>query len=345
VIVRGPQASVGLAIAATLLGACSGATGFNGPRPGPTEAAESTIAGGTSAGTGLSLFVEPQATMAPVYRFLASARRSVEMTMYELSDPEAEQILVADEHRGVRVRVLLDSGSSGGYVNQDAFRTLSAGGVQVAWGNDTTIFHQKTITVDATASMIMTANLTPQYYATTRDFVVVDSQIDDVRAIESVFGSDWTGAPPATEPTGADLVWSPGAAPALTAFISSAKRSVVVENEEMDSVPIEDALRADALRGVRVTIVMTADPSWAFALSKLESAGARVVLYPDDPDALYIHAKVIEVDATRAFVGSQNFSTSSLLYNRELGLITSDRAVIVPLDRVLAGDVSGNATP
>ena len=50
------------------------------------------------------------------------------MTMYELSDPTAEQILIADHKRGVRVRVLLDHDYSGGSVNQAAYATLSSAG-------------------------------------------------------------------------------------------------------------------------------------------------------------------------------------------------------------------------
>ena len=148
--------------------------------------------------------------MTPLYDFMSSARQSLDMTMYELSDTTAEQILIADHKRGVRVRVLLDHDYSGGSVNQAAYATLSSAGVPVAWANDSEIFHQKTITVDGDESAIMTGNLTPQYYATTRDFVVMDSQAADVAAIESVFATDWSGAAPSPGPPGVDLVWSPG---------------------------------------------------------------------------------------------------------------------------------------
>ena len=60
--------------------------------------------------------------MTPLYTFMSSARQSLDMTMYELSDPAAEQILIADHKRGVRVRVLLDHDYSGGSVNQDCVR-------------------------------------------------------------------------------------------------------------------------------------------------------------------------------------------------------------------------------
>jgi cardiolipin synthase len=303
------------------------------PTPTPTTAPPAA----------LSLLVEPQAGMTPLYDFMSSARASLDMTMYELSDPTAEQILIADHARGVQVRVLLDHKFSGGTVNQAAYAALSAAGVLVAWTSSSEIFHQKTITVDGGQSAIMTGNLTSKYYATTRDFVVMDHQAADVAAIESAFTKDWSGAAPSPAPPGLDLVWSPGSEPQLANLINSATHTLVVENEEMNSTSVEAALDTAASRGVDVTVVMTTDSEWDSAFSQLESHGVHVVLYPDTASALYIHAKVIDVDRATAFLGSENFSTASLNYNRELGLITSSAAVLGPLNSTLAGDVAGGS--
>jgi cardiolipin synthase len=278
--------------------------------------------------------------MSPIYEFMSSAHKTLDMTMYELSDPTAEQILISDHNRGVRVRVLLDRAFDGASVNQSAYSTLNSAGVPVTWANDSEIFHQKTITVDDAESVIMTGNLTSEYYATTRDFAYMDGLPSDVTAIESVFNSDWGGAAPSPGPTGADLVWSPGSGSQLVALINSATRSVIVENEEMDSAAIENALEGDAKRGVAVTVIMTSDSEWDSAFSQLEANGVRVVLYPDTESALYIHAKVIDVDGTRAFIGSENFSTSSLDYNRELGVITASGSVLGTLNSTLMSDTS-----
>jgi cardiolipin synthase A/B len=283
--------------------------------------------------------------MTPLYDLMSSATRSLDMTMYELDDPTAEHILISDAQRGVTVRVLLDEYYEGGSVNQGAYEELQEGGVEVRWANDTEIFHQKTITVDNATSAIMTGNLSSQDYSTTRDLVVIDRQPQDVSVIEQVFSEDFAGGAPSAGPTGQDLVWSPGSEETLSSLITSATRSVTCENEEMDSSYIESALEADAKRGVDTTVVMTADSSYDTAFSALQSAGVHVVLYPDTSSALYIHAKVIDVDGTRAFVGSQNFSDASLNYNRELGIITSSAAVLGPLNSVLEGDATGQATP
>jgi phosphatidylserine/phosphatidylglycerophosphate/cardiolipin synthase-like enzyme len=187
----------------------------------------------------------------------------------------------------------------------------------------------------------MTGNLTSQYFATTRDFTIIDRDPAAVSAIESVFASDWSGAPLVSGPDVAGLVWSPGSEPALVGLIDSARHSLLVENEEMDSSDVESALEAASLRGVDVDVVMTADPEWNAAFTALTGSGVHVATSPDVPSALFIHAKAVVADDTTAFVGSQNFSTSSLDDNRELGVVTADPAVVDPVTQTLAADFAG----
>lgn len=287
---------------------------------------------------------EPNEGMQPIYSLMSSARHELDMTMYELADPEAVDILESDAARGVRVRVILDKAYSGGDVNAGAYSALRSNGVQVHFAPAGTIFHQKTITVDDHTSAIMTLNLTSEYYASTRDFAVLTTDRADVKAIEQVFEADWSDAgPPETGPPGASLVWSPGAEGSLLAVIGSAQHSLLVENEEMDEPQIVDALEAAARDGLRVEVVMTDSPSWAGAFGGLVAAGVKVSTYSSDA-SLYIHAKVIVADGTTAFVGSQNFSVSSLDYNRELGIIIRNGAIVRSLARTLEADFSG-ATP
>ena len=57
---------------------------------------------------------------------------------------------------------------------------------------------------------------------------------------------------------------------------------------------------------------------------------------------VYIHAKVICVDCTAAsgvvFIGSENFSTSSLSYNRELGVVTTSLNAIHAVESAVESD-------
>lgn len=291
--------------------------------------------------------MEPNDGYGPVDAFIAGARHRVDMTMYELADPTAEAALTADAARGVDVRVLLDADDEGASVNGPASQALAAGGVHVAWSYRGEIFHQKTITVDGATSLIMTGNLTAQYYATTRDFAVYDTDATDVAAIETTFTADFAGGSPAPAPPADYLLWSPNSEAALVALIGSAQHTLVAESEEMDSAAIAGALETDAQRGVDVDVVMTDSSSWSSAFARLQAAGVHVLVYEGE-SPLYIHAKVVLVDAgltdQQVFVGSQNFSTASMVYNRELGVITTVPAYVNPIASTLAGDVAG-ATP
>ena len=292
----------------------------------------------------LRVLTEPGAGIGPIYGLIAGARSSVDLSMYELADPTAEADLAADAARGVDVRVILDR-----YLemarNGAAYEYLTAHGVHVRWGPASTIYHQKTLTVDDATSVIMTLNLVAEDYPGSRDFAVIDTDRADVAAVVATFNADFAGQP-VTPPHGADLVWSPTNAEAsVLAVINGASRTLAVENEEMDDPAVTTALAGAARRGVDVRITMTADPEWDPAFTELARAGAHVRLYPDDSDAPYIHAKAIVADAglpgQQVLVGSQNFSVASLDYNRELGILTRNRAVIAAVSAALASDFAG----
>jgi cardiolipin synthase A/B len=321
--------------------------------PSPVPARSATT--GTSAtknyaprGTGsLRVVTEPEAGIGPIYQLITGAHSSVELSMYELADPAAESDLAADAERGVNVRVILDQHLEKS-ANTAAYDYLAAHGVQVRWGPAGTTYHQKTLTVDDTLSVIMTLNLVAEDYPGTRDFAVIDTNHADVAAIVSTFNADFAGRA-ITPPGGSDLVWSPtNAETSILSVISGAVRVLAVEDEEMDDPAVTSALAAAARRGVDVTITMTADPEWDQAFAELARAGAHVRLYPDDSSALYIHAKAIVADAglpgQQALVGSQNFSAASLDYNRELGILTNDAAVVAAISTALASDYA-QATP
>jgi cardiolipin synthase A/B len=294
--------------------------------------------GSATATPALALITEPNAGYAPIDAFLASARHRLDLTMYELDDQNAESILAADASRGVNVRVLLDR-EYVGEANSPAFAYLAAHRVHVRWASSqVAITHEKSFVVDGRVAVIMTGNFTSRYYASDRDFAVVDRNTADVSAIERVFALDWTNRS-VTPGAGSDLVWSPGSEEALVALIGSARHRLIVENEEMSAEPVISALESAARRGVMVEVVMTESDEWDSALTALARDGVRVRTYAYDAP-LYIHAKAISVDGRRVFLGSQNFSTESLDYNRELGLITTAAPIVGRVTSTLAGDYS-----
>jgi phosphatidylserine/phosphatidylglycerophosphate/cardiolipin synthase-like enzyme len=292
------------------------------------------------------LIIEPDDGMAPIYELLRAPHHTLDLTMYALADPTAEAVLASDAMRGVRVRVVLD-GRLEHNRNRPAYDYLRSRGVAVRWSSSRYFAtHEKAFVIDATTAVVMSLNLTSQYYATTRDVAVVDSDRRDAAAIESVFGADFDGRGSPT-PAADDLVWSPGQSLAdLVALVGSARHTVVLESEELSSAEVIAALHAALQRGIAVSIAMTYDERWRAAFDRLLAAGARVgVMYGERPR--YIHAKLVVVDAgtahARAFVGSENLSDSSLRRDRELGIVLLRPRLVSQVDQVIAADLAAGS--
>jgi cardiolipin synthase len=300
---------------------------------GSSGSSSSTAAAAVPSGPSVAgaLIIEPNAGFSAVYNLIAHAKRSIDLTMYELSDTTAESDLGAAAKRGVAVRVILDRKEKSS--NTKAYDYLREHSVKVVWSSSKFEYtHQKTLVVDGSEAVIMTANLTSQYYSTSRDFLVTDTSRPDVDAIGAVFDADYAHHS-VTPGDGQDLVWSPtDSQDKLLALINGAHHSLRIYSEEMGDATIEKALIAAAKRGVDVQVTgENTDGEYDSDFKKLTEGGVHVSYYSDE-NGFYIHGKVVEADygasGAKVFIGSENFSSTSLNRNRELGLITSNGSVM-----------------
>lgn len=264
-----------------------------------------------------------------IYDFINSATTSLDMTMYELEDTTAVNDLIALEDDGVTVRVVLDRQHQS--ANSSAYTALTNAGVGVVWSSSSFVYtHQKTITVDDTKSLILTGNLTSQYYSTGRDYGVFTDDTRDVAAIEKVFNADYAGT--SITPTDGDhLLWSPtDSRSRLLSVINAATTTLDVEELEFSDSTVVNAIVARAKAGVTVRVVLETPSSYSSEVSEVEAAGGTVVGY-SDPNGFYIHAKAMVADyglsTQEVEAGSMNISSNSLSNNRELGIILTGTGV------------------
>ena len=306
-------------------------SGPAGPAPsGPAAPAQSG-----------ALITEPAAGFSPVYHLIKHARHWIDLTMYEFSDTTAEHDLAAAARRGMTVKVVLDQREKSH--NSATFDYLGSHGVKVVWSSPSFEYtHQKTLLVDGSTAVIMTANLTSEYYSSTRDFLVMDTKPADMAAIAQVFNADF--AHRAVHPgDGRDLVWSPTDSQAqILALIDGARKSLRIYSEEMGDATIEDALIKAAHRGVDVRVCgENTGGEYDSDFSRLAAGGVHISYYSSS-HGFYIHGKVIEADygtsRARVFIGSENFSAASLNRNRELGLITASQKVMSSIASTFAAD-------
>ena len=289
----------------------------------------SNVSPATATPEPLRPFLEPDAKDEPVIAALKSAKKSVFMAMYLLTDNNVIDALKQARGRGVDVQVLLEPRPGGGGTgNQPAISELRAANVTVKTSNSAyRLAHQKTIVVDERMALIMTLDQVRDSFATNREFGIVDTVPEDVAEIVTVFQADWDGREPVvSNPT---LVWSPmNARERLLAFIDQTQRTLDVEAEQMQDDEVEAHLIAAVGRGVAVRLVMSPsasgpDPN-AANQQRLKRGGVKIRLLRIPR----IDGNIMVSDNRRGFVGSQNFTRASLDLDRELGILITDPRIV-----------------
>lgn len=295
------------------------------PLPSSAAVAPSSTAVAVAKGT-RGLYVEPDDGHAPVIDEIDHAQRTIDLTIYLLTDANVISALSRAESRGVQVRVILEQHPYGGGSDQNVVAsTLRDAGIEVRWGaSQFTFTHAKYMVIDGEVAIITTQNLSKSSFTANREFGVVTTVPSDVAEAQRIFNADWTGHP---GPISGPLVVSPDDSRArLKELIASAHVSIDLYAEVIRDPGMMTALADAARRGVRVRVLITdnTDVGNRDAATTLANAGVQVRLVK----RLYIHAKMILVDNARAFVGSENLTATSLDNNREVGMILSEPPLI-----------------
>ncbi len=337
---------------------------INGTGTNATSAAVPAAQSQTPVTYTLYTFPQTDKSATPLYALINGAQKSIDMTMYALEDLTFTSDLLAACKRGVTVRVILDQNNekSG---NTSAFNELNSqpnaqSNCSAVWANKAfQATHEKSFVIDGTQAAIMSLNLQPQYYTTTRDFAMIENDPPDVAAIESTFNADFAAGTTSTGTSGAsdfsytpalgdNLIWSPTTAQtAMVSLITNAKKTLLIENEELatSATAILTALETACKSGVQVQVAMVNNTSYATSFAAITKAGCSVHTYPNTTTGFYIHAKAVVADyglsTQNAYMGSINYSSASMNSNRELGMYVTDPASITSLHDTMLADYNG----
>jgi len=295
-----------------------------------------------------TLIVQPDDGRAVVLNALSAAKKSIDLTIYEISDPQIMSALTSAQARGVAVRVIYNWYSFPPDMQQreitPAIQTLTKAGIQSKQASRTfEVTHEKAFVIDGATGIVMSFNLTSEYFGSTRDFGILTTVGTEVTEISNVFEADWNAKP--VTPQVASLVWSPvNSRTKLTALISGAKKTLDIYCEEAGDPGTLGAMVAAAKRGVKVRFIAAVLSGEgkvngnARGITTLKSGGVNAVC----KSFLYIHAKMALADhgtpSAQAYIGSENFSCVSLDDNRECGIIVSESAILDRLQSTYNSD-------
>lgn len=310
-----------------------------------SSTATPTLPSATPGPSSLQLFETPRDGPAPVLNAIHQAQHSVDVEVYELLDPGVISALIADQTAGTQVRVILNKNfPSGTNQNSATFQQLNAAGVAVQYADpDYTFTHEKAIVVDAgqstQAAVIMTLNLSPGYLGEpdpqgmSLNFGLIDSDSNDINQIEAIFNADWLQQPYSTT-TSTDLVISPiNSRTTLLSEIQNATHSIHFFAQEFEDKQIIAAMVAAAQRGVEVKGLLAPNISGNIPSAAALTAAGGQARYLAQP---YEHAKATIVDGSIVYIGSINYTATSLDKNRELGILTQQSDIATQMETEFA---------
>jgi len=290
------------------------------------------------------LIVLPDDSAQPILEAINGAKKSLRIKMFVFSDPALLQAVIAAQHRGVKVQVMLNPARrSGEAQNEESRKLLSAAGVLVIDSNPAfDLTHEKSVVVDDTTAFVHSLNWETKNLMETRDYAVVTDHPHEVQEIIACFEADWHRKDFDTGKE-ARLVWCKGnGRDRIAQLIDAAKHTLFVQNERyQDSIIIEHLVRAQ-MRGVKVHVM--ARPPHTLKEDKLvEGVGGLRVM--DDVGIkihklkhLKLHAKMLLADGLRAIIGSINLSPGSFDSRRELSIEVTDDNVIDRLQKIVHHD-------
>jgi cardiolipin synthase A/B len=297
------------------------------------------------------------------------------------ADPFTEglkEILSAKVKTGVEVRLLYDPIGSQAHVGRAYVRDMQAVGIRMAptsplYRLHTISYrnHRKITVIDGAIGYTGGMNIGQEHLSGGKGFDFWrDTQVrlvgESAAILQAVFMVDWYNAvrenlfsaayfpTSATESadgdvpvqiltSGPDSQWA--AIRQLYAFmIVSAKQHVLIQSPFfIPDATIAEALRAAALSGVDVKLMVSARPSgnrlpdWAgnTYLADIVAAGVRVFLYEKG----YLHAKTISIDSEICSIGSANIDIRSFSINYEINAVFYSEQLAKKLERDFERDL------
>ena len=307
----------------------------------------------------MPLYIEPHAGVSPIIQVIQSARHEVNAGVYYLADRAILDALKAAHARGVDVRIIIEEKpygirpwmvhkeetaikATGATLHLAPYRFTSHGPAGGESGHYA--FQHSKYICNGHECEIGTANFDWSAFHKNREYLYVTKNPTVVQATNAIFNADWNNrrAPAYAHRV---LVLSPESAFGASAADSTSADQIIgvinqpgpvdIESEELGPyAPTLDAIAAkgalarvilplqamQAATGANQSSIHTTGKDVAF----LRSHGVQVRLMPQHP--IYMHAKMI-VGGVEAFVGSENFSQTSLNVNREIGLLLGGRDI------------------
>ncbi len=290
-----------------------------------------------------------------IFRLLRRAKHTVVIQMFIWKDDKLgrrmAQELVEIADRGVRVEIFKESVGDFFETNQDFVTTQQSPDPlwKRFWGHKNIKItleahndHAKVFIIDDRIFLLTGMNIADEYDQEWHDYMV---ELRGSHFIEHYLTRGEVQSPTNSERLVLNVDHRREIRPVVMDLVARAKETIVIEHCYFSDQKIVDALVERSKQGVRVTVIVPADPDLHHnanqqAVARLLEGGnkkrVQVFYYPR-----IVHGKIMLIDKETAFVGSANFMASSLDSMGEVNVLLRGETspAILKLRRVLRDDI------
>jgi phosphatidylserine/phosphatidylglycerophosphate/cardiolipin synthase-like enzyme len=273
----------------------------------------------------VKLLVQPRDGVAPLLAAIKDAKTSIEIVIFRFNRHDVAHELHAAVLRGVSVHALIAHTNHGGAgrLRRLEQRLLGAGATVDRTGEEFIRYHGKFMIVDRASLLVLGFNFTLLDITRSRSFGVVTRERTAVQAAVRLFQADC--ARHAYVGDGALVVSPAGARAQLSAFISKAKRQLLIYDPKVNDSHIVHLLKERAKAGVDIRII-----------GKVGGHGHDLVhqKYPGHR----LHVRAVMRDGSAAFIGSQSLRALELDKRREVGVFVTRASIVNELVATFEAD-------
>ncbi len=257
----------------------------------------------------MELIVQPDDGLGSIVEAVKAAERRVDILIFRFDRPSLEKALEDAVDRGVVVRALIAHTNRGGEgrLRKLELRLLAHGVTVSRTADDLARYHGKMLIIDDRL-YVLGFNYTKLDVEKSRSFGLITKNKALVAAAEAVYEADNNRQTLSTD-CDTDFVVSPECSrAALTRFIKSAEKQLLIYDQKLNDRRILKLLQSKIKDGVEVRVIGKVARG-ASGIESVKLAGRR------------LHIRAIIVDGKEVFIGSQSLRKLELDGRREIGLI------------------------
>ncbi|MGC8608592.1 MAG: phospholipase D-like domain-containing protein [Thermoplasmata archaeon] len=265
------------------------------------------------------LFIEPEDRIDPIIDFIRKSRKFLYINCYLIDSKDVISEIAKASKRNIDVKIIVDGRpyENGNAKVEIADLKKTGASVKIAPSRfeEPDVFDHAKYMVSKKMFEIGTPNLTDAGFTRNREYFIISRDRAILKEVVKLFESDWNNKQFGKRPQ--NLIISPGSEDSIAKLIKQAG-NIFIETEEMGDDAV--LLKIMSEKGKKLKIILPSSISGGDLknVDLLKKNGVSVKFMPASD--LYMHAKMIS-GKREAFIGSENFSTSSLNKNRELGII------------------------